>query len=150
MAERFSWVVEDKIAGMERPGLYQQLQQDIVFLKDKGISVIVNLEEYFWDYPSFELLHMPVKDFQPPDLEDFAPCIEFINQKIEEGKKVLVHCHAGMGRTNLMIAAYIVHFEREKPDTALERVKNARPMHMVTEKQEQSLWDYYYTLDIKE
>ena len=81
MAERFSWVVEDKIAGMERPGLYQQLQQDIVFLKDKGISVIVNLEEYFWDYPSFELLHMPVKDFQPPDLEDFAPCIEFIKQR---------------------------------------------------------------------
>lgn len=146
MAERFSWVVEKRLAGMERPGLYQHFQQDLNFLKEKGISVIVNLEEYFWDYPSFELLHIPVRDFQPPDPDDFAPCVEFINQKIEEDKRVLVHCHAGMGRTNLMIAAYLVRFEQEKPDIALERVKEARPVHMVTEKQEQALWDYYYTL----
>ncbi len=149
MAERFSWVVDNKLAGMERPGLYQVLQKDLNFLKDEGISVIVNFEEYFWDYPMFEVLHLPIGDFQPPNPDDFATYIEFINLKIEEGKKVLVHCHAGMGRTNLMIAAYIVHNEQEKPDIALERVKEARPVHMVTEKQEESLWEYYYSLDIK-
>jgi protein-tyrosine phosphatase len=52
-----------------------------------------------------------------------------------------------MGRTNLMIAAYIVNKEMIKPDMALERVKKARPAHLVTDKQEESLWDYYYTLE---
>ena len=149
MAERFSWVLESRLAGMERPGLFQDVQKDLSFLRDKGISVIVNLEEYFWDYPAFELLHLPVRDFQPPKPEDFETYINFVNPKIEEGKKVLIHCHAGMGRTNLMIAAYIVHNERIKPDIALDRVKDARPVHMVTEKQEESLWEYYYTLDLK-
>lgn len=149
MAERFSWVVENKLAGMERPGLYQKLHYDLTLLKEKGITVIVNLEEYFWDYPSYEVLHLPVEDFQPPKPEDFENYIEFISPKIAEGKKVLVHCHAGMGRTNLMIAAYIVNTEMIKPDIALERVKNSRPAHWVTEDQEKSLWDYFYTLDIK-
>ncbi len=149
MAERFSWVLENKLSGMERPGLFQNIQKDLIFLKDRGISVIVNLEEYSWDYPSFEVLNLPVGDFQPPKPEDFENYIEFISLKIAEGKKVLVHCHAGMGRTNLMIAAYIVNKEMIKPDMALERVKNARPAHWVTEDQEKSLWDYFYTLDIK-
>lgn len=147
MAERFSWVLENKLAGMERPGLYQVLQKDLTFLKDSGISVIVNLEEYFWDYPSFEVLHLPVGDFQPPNPGDFETYIDFVTPKIKDGKKILVHCHAGMGRTNLMIAAYIVQNEGVKPDIALERVKEARPVHMVTEKQENALWDYYYLLD---
>jgi len=150
MAERFSWVLENKLSGMERPGLFQNIQKDLIFLKDRGISVIVNLEEYSWDYPSFEVLNLPVGDFQPPKPEDFENYIEFISPKIAENKKVLVHCHAGMGRTNLMIAAYIVNKEMIKPDLALERVKNARPVHWVTEDQEKSLWDYFYTLDIKE
>ena len=147
MAERFSWVVDGKLAGMERPGLFQNIEKDLSFLNDEGISVIINLEEYFWDYPNFEQLHIPVGDFQPPKLEDFEACMEFLNLKMDEGKRTVVHCHAGMGRTNLMIAAYIVNSELIKPDLALEKVKKARPSHLVTEKQEESLWDYYYTLD---
>ena len=118
MAERFSWVIDDRLAGMERPGLFQHLQKDLGFLKDKGISVIVNLEEYFWDYPNFEVLHLPVGDFQPPKIEDFENYMNFLLPKLEDGKKALVHCHAGMGRTNLMIAAYIVNNEGIKPDSA--------------------------------
>jgi len=146
MAERFSWVLDNKLSGMERPGLYQDIQKDLNFLKDEGISVIVNLEEYIWEYPLFEQLHIPVGDFKPPKPEDFETCMAFLTQKISEDKRVLVHCHAGMGRTNLIIAAYIVTSEHIKPDLALDRVKNARPAHFVTEKQEESLWDYYYTL----
>ena len=149
MAERFSWVLDNRLAGMERPGLFQHLHKDLNFLKDLGISVIVNLEEYFWDYPSFEVLHLPVGDFQPPKNEDFENYINFISPKVEEGKKVLVHCHAGMGRTNLMIAAYIVHNEMVKPDIALDKVKTLRPAHWVTADQEKALWDYFYTLDVK-
>lgn len=149
MAERFSWVLDDTLAGMERPGLFQNLQKDLNFLREKDISVIINLEEYFWDYPSFEVLHLPIGDFQPPKSEDFENCINFISPKVEEGKKVLVHCHAGMGRTNLMIAAYIVHNQMVKPDIALEMVKKLRPVHWVTAGQEKALWDFFITLDSK-
>ena len=146
MAERFSWVIKDLIAGMERPGLYQNLQNDLKFLDDNGINVIVNLEEYFWEYPEFEVLHLPIDDFTPPMPNDFENFIEFVCERFDEGKKILVHCHAGMGRTNVMIASYLVFTEKIKPDVALENVKRSRPVHMVTEDQEKALWDYYYTL----
>lgn len=146
MAERFSWVLKDIIAGMERPGLYQDIQNDIEFLNEKGISVIVNLEEYFWEYPDFEVLHLPIDDFSPPNPDDFENFIEFVCSHIDEGNKVLVHCHAGMGRTNVMIASYMVYKDNMKPDQALEKVKDLRPAHLVTDEQEKALWDYYYSL----
>ena len=47
MPERFSWVIEDALAGMERPGLFEPLDEDLLFLRDKGIDVIVNHDEIF-------------------------------------------------------------------------------------------------------
>ncbi|MGI9533781.1 MAG: dual specificity protein phosphatase family protein [Thermodesulfobacteriota bacterium] len=146
MAERFSWVVKDFIAGMERPGLYQNLEKDLQFLNDNGINVIVNLEEYFWEYPQFEVLHLPIADFNPPMQDDFENFIEFVSARLEEDKRILVHCHAGMGRTNVMIASYLVYKDKVKPEDALEIVKKLRPAHMVNDDQEKALWDFYYSV----
>jgi len=43
MPERFSWIIDDSIAGMERPGLFFPLEDDLDFLKARGVEVIVNL-----------------------------------------------------------------------------------------------------------
>ena len=146
MSERFSWVVENVIGGMQRPGLFRDLESDLSFLKNKGIDVIINLEEYERSYPDFEVLHIPVRDFGPPDLDDYSLFINFTSGKVRENKKIVVHCHAGMGRTNLMLACYIVVNNSMRPDLALMEVKNKRPVFMVTSEQEQSLWDFYYTI----
>lgn len=149
MAERFSWVIEYKLAGMERPGVFQDLSKDLKFLRSKNIGVVVNLEEYFWDYPGFEVLHIPIVDFSTPVLEDFKKFVDFVDSKIKENKKIVVHCHAGMGRTNLMIASYLINHDLIEPDAALEKVKEKRPVYWVTPDQEEALWEYFYTLDIK-
>ena len=146
MAERFSWVVKDIIAGMERPGLFQQLDKDLEFITDKGINVIVNLEEYFWEYPKFEVLHLPIADFNPPMLEDFENFIEFVSARFDEDKRILVHCHAGMGRTNVMIASYLVFKDKIEPDLALESVKKSRPAYWVNDQQIKALWDFYHSI----
>ena len=146
MAERFSWVVKDIIAGMERPGLFQNLKDDLSFLNEKGIDVIVNLEEYFWEYPEFDVLHLPIADFNPPMQDDFDNFIEFVRTKFDEGKRVLVHCHAGMGRTNVMLASYLVYKDKIDPDHALQSVKKLRPAHWVNDYQIKALWEYYNSL----
>ena len=146
MAERFSWVVKDTLAGMERPGLFQNLDKDLQFLNGNGINVIVNLEEYFWEYPEFEVLHLPIADFNPPLLDDFENFNEFVIDRFDEGKRILVHCHAGMGRTNVMIASYLVYKDRVNPDDALDSVRNLRPAHWVNDNQIKALWEYYHSL----
>ena len=156
MPERFSWVIEDALAGMERPGLFEPLDEDLLFLRDKGIDVIVNLEEekYAQDYPGFTVKQIPVNDFKPPRPEDYASFMEFMLAQAAGKKKVVVHCYAGMGRTNLMIAAYLMNLMKIDPGTALNVVKLKRPFHVVTWEQEESLKAYFdsirESLDIKE
>ena len=146
MSERFSWVIRDVLAGMERPGLFNSLESDLKFLKDQGVSAIVNLEEHFMKYPGFETYQVPIRDFDSPDLDTYNTFLDFVNKRVTEGRRIVVHCHAGMGRTNLMLASYLVKYNSLKPDIALDEVKGKRPVYMVTEQQKESLWEFYYTL----
>ncbi len=148
MPERFSWVIEGKIAGMERPGSLIDLEEDLLYLRAVGIDVIVNLqeEEYFQDHNGFIVKNIPIEDFGAPDLSDFEEFISFVTPQIDDGKGVLVHCFAGMGRTNLMLACYLLHHTGEDPDSALETVRSKRPVHMVNYKQEEALREYFYTV----
>lgn len=148
MAERFSWVINNVLAGMERPGLFQDLVKDLKFLKKQRIEVIVNLEEFFWDYPGFEVFHLPIVDFDSPSLEGFNEFVNFVDLKIQERKKIVVHCHAGMGRTNLMIASYLIKNSLIDPDIALQMVRKKRPVYWITQDQEESLKQFYYTLSV--
>src|ERR1700730_1942409 len=98
MPERFSWIIPGRLAGMERPGLLCRLEEDLKFLKDVEIDTIVNLEEYVWDYDGFRVKHIPIKDFKAPRLADIEEFVMFIEGEIREGRQVVVHCYAGMGR----------------------------------------------------
>jgi len=156
MPERFSWVVEGVIAGMERPGLLGSREDDLEFLRGEGIDVIVNLEEreHARDYEGFTVKHIPVNDFNAPGIEDFEEFIVFVNDQIARNKRIAVHCYAGMGRTNLMIACFLMHHMKIDPATALEVVRMKRPFHLVTWNQEEALRDYFFmirdSLDIPE
>ncbi|NIX58296.1 MAG: protein tyrosine phosphatase, partial [candidate division Zixibacteria bacterium] len=65
---------------------------------------------------------------------------------ITESRKVVVHCYAGMGRTNLMLANYLIHYLGISADEALEEIRNRRPVHLVTYRQEEALREYYYVI----
>jgi len=133
------------LAGMERPGLLWGLEEDLDFLRNEGIRTIVNLEEYVWDYDVFRVKHIPIKDFRAPRLEYIEEFVRFVDDEIREGRPVVVHCYAGMGRTNLMLAAYFVYLGME-PKNALNLLKEKRPFHAVNEEQEDALSEYFYLI----
>ncbi len=147
MPQRFSWIIEDTLAGMERPGSFFTLEEDLEFLMNFKIGVIVNLEEYYKDYPGFEVKHIPINDFKAPQISDFEEFVKFVYSRVREKKRIVVHCYAGMGRTNVMLACYLIHHLRLDPDKALDQIREKRPIHFVNEEQEEALKEYFYTLD---
>jgi protein tyrosine phosphatase (PTP) superfamily phosphohydrolase (DUF442 family) len=81
-------------------------------LKALGITAIVNMRIHSVyseaHYEGFKYLHIPTVDNTPPVLEDLIRGAQFIDNEIEGGGKVYVHCRQGLGRGPTMALAYLI------------------------------------------
>lgn len=70
-----------------------------------------------------------------------SPALLFLLQVMDyvtgtEGRKILVHCHAGLGRTGLAIACYFLYTGQYGGRRAVEAVRRDRPGALQTRQQE--------------
>lgn len=55
--------------------------------------------------------------------------LEFMNEELSTGNRVLVHCHQGMQRSCAVIACYLIRYNNGlSPENAIEYVKKRRPI----------------------
>ncbi len=80
---------------------------------------------------------LPMVDNAPPRPDDFElgrmvlpQTLDFIQQNIERGVGVLVHCTAGKDRTGLTLCHYLCQREGYTPQDALLEVRRVRPEAM--------------------
>ncbi len=81
-------------------------------LNDQGVTVSVNLRQSvrddFGDRPPEVALWAPVADGSMPDVDRLLMIGVFIGAAAREGRRVVVHCKAGVGRAPLTAACYLV------------------------------------------
>ncbi len=104
-----TWVTEQLAVG-HAPMSYAELDS----LRDQGIHAIVNLcgeycdlHQIEMDY-GFEVFYLPVEDDRAPELEALEKALDWLDEAIYLGKKVLVHCRLGIGRTGTFITSYLL------------------------------------------
>lgn len=79
-----------------------------------------------------------IPDFgTPPEGADWGSVSRQVHEVLDAGGCVLVHCRGGLGRSG-MIALRLMVERGEDPDTALARLRAARPGAVETENQR--LW----------
>ncbi len=144
MAGNFSYLLPGKLAGSARPGRLGDLESDLACLSRRKIKAIVSLTEEPLDpvrleKSGFQSLHLPIRDFTAPSMEQMETFVDFVDQQLADGNPVLVHCGAGIGRTGVMLAAYLVAQGME-PDKAIRAVRGSRPGSIETPEQEKSLF----------
>jgi len=89
---------------------YEQLD----CLREAGIVAILNLCGEFCDLheiecaAGFEVYHMPLADEEAPELEELEKALAWLDEAIYLGKKVLIHCRHGIGRTGTVLNAYLL------------------------------------------
>ncbi|EJD42233.1 phosphatases II [Auricularia subglabra TFB-10046 SS5] len=121
------------------PGLFLgswKAAHDVDALRRAGITHVltamalgfIKLENLASAEPAFTLLQLPILDSIHFDLIPLLPqCVQFIQDALDSGGKVLVHCFAGVSRSATVVTAYLVASRGLAPIEALQLVRKHRP-----------------------
>ena len=103
------WIT-DQLAVGYAPRSHEHLET----IRSQGITAIVNLCAECYDLhhteknAGFDLYYMAIPDEEAPTLEDLETALAWVTERLSSGKKVLVHCRFGIGRTGTFVAAYLM------------------------------------------
>ncbi|NNL76654.1 MAG: dual specificity protein phosphatase family protein [Desulfobacterales bacterium] len=103
------WITTDLAVGYA-----PRSHNDLATIRATGIAAIVNLCAECYDLcdlekkAEFDVYYMPIPDEEAPALEDLEKALAWVADCINAGKKVLVHCRFGIGRTGTFVAAYLM------------------------------------------
>jgi len=138
----FSWIEKPLLAALARP----EGPEEMEWLRTHGIELLLSLTE---DPPRRDwlndagllLFHVPVLDMEAPTQEQLERCVSAINRAHERNMAVAVHCGAGLGRTGVVLAVYLVS-KGFTASNAIARVRRLRPGSIETAEQAMAVNEY--------
>ena len=143
--DKFSWVIENKLAGSGIPTSIDEVQ----WIIEQGVKSIVTIrEEPLADnwIKDVNYLHVISNDMAVPEFNDLTHAVDFIHRRITNKEPVLVHCLAGMGRTGVLLACYLVKYQNMSADEATQKIREERPGSIQSYPQEEIIFRFEKSL----
>ncbi len=149
----YNWLARrrDNVAAWHEvaDGLYvgrRLFAADVEALKEQGIGAILDVTAEFdaLDWASAEAkmvyLNLPVLDHVAPSDHQIHEALQWIQHQHDEGRKVLVHCALGRGRSVFIVAAYLLmRTEASGVAEVLRSIQGERSIARLNSMQEQAL-----------
>ena len=111
-------------------------------LKKRGIGSVVNLRIEYDDrehgIAPERYLHLPTVDDTPPTFEHLEEGADFIQECIDQGVGVYIHCKSGIGRAPSMAAAYLI-YNGMGYEEAVDALVSKRPFIRMVKSQKENL-----------
>jgi protein-tyrosine phosphatase len=117
------------------------LKHQVETLKEQGHTAVLSMIESFetephlfgipakpadWRAAGVHFLNLPNPDLTPVRDEDVDKGVEYLNQQISQGRKVYVHCQAGVGRSATIVICYLIKYQRMSLQEAVAFVSSKR------------------------
>ena len=137
---------------MARPSLEENDPASVVNISRLDINLVVSLLEINEARTlgldaereqaralGMQFVSFPIPDMGiPTSVEEFASLSKMLLKQIDAGANLLVHCHAGIGRSGLLAAGILLHCNLN-PQQAFAHVSKMRGVR-VPETPEQEYW----------
>ncbi len=135
-----------RVAGMGEPWS-MHLERTYQLLGAQGIGAILTLtEDDLYGEKNrragFVCHHEPIDDCEPPTAEGMDRAVAFIDDCLEKGLGVAVHCFEGRGRTGTVLGGWIGLKEALDPEEAAARIFKLRTCTILTPSQRSFLYRY--------
>lgn len=124
----FSWITDQLAVGGSFPA--ERAEQ---IARDHGIAAVVDLRQEAMDDEALlrshgvELLHLPTPDMCGVDAQHLAHGVAFASGHLDQGRRVLVHCEFGIGRSATLALCVLVR-RGAAPLEALRAMKDRRAL----------------------
>ncbi len=88
---------------------------DLERLRQLGVGAVVNLCAERPDNPyrlgrvQMDYLWLPVSDTHAPTVDQILQGLAWLEQRVQTGRKVYIHCAAGMGRSVTLLACWYLY-----------------------------------------
>ena|ERR1700693_4099742 len=148
------WAIPGVLAGMSMPfihierrmnhgGALAAYDDDLPTLYLAGVRAVVSLLNIPTDAPVYEsagfgFLCLPVPDGGAPTMEQAVEFVRYVTQKRAAKLPVAVHCSAGIGRTGMMLASYLVS-QGKSAEAAIRQMRAVEKAAIETPRQIQFL-----------
>lgn len=143
----FRWVVPGMLAGTPQPGVVAPIDHDLILLDRVGITHLITLTETDMDQDALQRhhlknTHLPIFDRKAPSTPQMHMLLVRMQRLMDAGEVLAVHCKAGLGRTGLVLAAWMVRDGGLSVEAAVERLRKVHPGYIQSDEQLEFLHAY--------
>ena len=139
----------DRVAPQLWLGGAPTYERDYQFLLDNDINAVLDMraeregDRAFYERHGINYRRLEVLDATVPADEYLSEGADWINEQIENGRTVLVHCAKGRGRSATLVAAYLMRHENLPYDECRDIMKDVRPLVKLESRHRRRLEDWH-------